>query len=288
MTSAVSNSRITLLHRAGEFHEISRSMRAIVNKLQWWFAANARDLPWRRTLDPYAIWVSEIMLQQTQVSTVIPYWERWMRELPDIQSLANASEQEVLKLWEGLGYYARARNLHRAAKSLKGSPFPHKFEDVLALPGVGRYTAGALCSIAFNQPTAILDGNVRRALSRLFATNEDLWEIAQELVTKTDTCGALNQALMELGAVLCIPRDPRCDECPVARQCLARKLGRVEEFPAKPARAAVTRLRSRVFVYHYKGRYLVRQRPDDVVNARLWEFPNGKKAQPKGARLCAF
>ena len=263
-------------------------VRAIVNKLLRWFAANARDLPWRRTLDPYAIWVSEIMLQQTQVSTVIPYWERWMRELPNIQSLACAPEQKVLKLWEGLGYYTRARNLHRVAKSLNGNPFPNTFEDVLALPGIGRYTAGAICSIAFNQPTPVLDGNVRRVLSRVFATNEDLWPIAEELVTKTRSCGALNQALMELGAMICTPRDPLCAQCPVATNCLARRLGRIDEFPAKPARATVTHRRSRVFVYHHKGRYLVRQRPDDVVNARLWEFPNAERAPAKGARLCAF
>ena len=301
-------------------------VRAIVNKLLCWFAANARHLPWRRTLDPYAIWVSEIMLQQTQVGTVIPYWERWMRELPDVQSLANAPEQKVLKLWEGLGYYSRARNLHRAAKSLNGNPFPCKFEEVLALPGIGRYTAGAICSIAFNQPTPILDGNVRRVLSRLFGKNDDLWKTAAQIVAESgrglphsNTCqslveasthdsfldcgsplplsngilvsgpfGALNQALMELGAVICAPRAPRCAQCPIANHCLARKLGRIEEFPSKPPRAAVMRRRSRVFVYHHKGRYLVRQRPDDVVNARLWEFPNAERAGTEGTRLCAF
>jgi A/G-specific adenine glycosylase len=266
-------------------------VRAIVNKLLRWFAENARDLPWRRTRDPYAIWVSEIMLQQTQVSTVIPYWERWMRELPDIQSLASAPEQKVLKLWEGLGYYTRARNLHRAAKALNGNPFPQKFEEVLALPGIGRYTAGAICSIAFDQPAPILDGNVRRVLSRLFATNDDLWEIAQELVMKTKLCGALNESLMELGAVVCTPREPRCAQCPVAGHCQARKLDRIEEFPAKPKRPSVTQRRFAVFVYEHKGRYLVRQRPDDVVNARLWEFPNvelKEQTRPKGARLCAF
>ncbi|HKQ37591.1 MAG TPA: NUDIX domain-containing protein, partial [Verrucomicrobiae bacterium] len=210
-----------------------------------------------------------------------------------------------LKLWEGLGYYTRARNLHRAAKSLNGKPFPESFEDVLALPGIGRYTAGAICSIAFNQPTAILDGNVRRVLSRVFATNDNLWESAAHLVRVaadqsgcglplsngirvSGACGALNQALMELGSMICTPRDPRCAQCPVASRCLARKSSRIEQFPAKPERAAVTRRRSQVFVYHHKGRYLVRQRPHDVVNARLWEFPNAEKSVAKGARLCAF
>ena len=288
-------------------------MRAIVSKLLRWFAANARELPWRRTIDPYAIWVSEVMLQQTQVSTVIPYWERWMRELPHIQALARATEQKVLKLWEGLGYYSRARNLHRAAKTLNADPFPRDYEEVLSLPGIGRYTAGAICSIAFNQPTPVLDGNVRRALSRMFARNEGLWEIANDLVhlaasaksqsgrglphSKTcrnsrsvldcgrplplsngikvsGPCSALNQALMELGALMCTPRQPRCGECPVASNCAARKLDRVEDFPAKPPRAAVTHRRFAAFVYHHKGRYLVQQRPERVVNARLWEFPN--------------
>src|SRR5436190_22052937 len=175
MTSAVSNSRITLLHRAGEFHEISRSMRAIVNKLQWWFAAHARDLPWRRTLDPYAVWVSEIMLQQTQVKTVLPYFERWMRALPDIESLAQASSERIHKLWEGLGYYTRVRNMQKAAHAIlekHSGQFPRDFDAVLALPGIGRYTAGAICSIAFNRPVPILDGNVIRVLTRVFGIRE--------------------------------------------------------------------------------------------------------------------
>jgi A/G-specific adenine glycosylase len=270
----------TLLHRGAEFHDIPATMRSIVNNLLRWFRDNARDLPWRRTLDPYAIWVSEIMLQQTQVSTVVPYWERWMRELPDIQSLARASEQKILKLWEGLGYYTRARNLHRAAKSLNGRLFPRDYENILNLPGIGRYTAGAICSIAFNQPTPVLDGNVRRVLSRLFATHEDLWDIAQALVsiaarTKSPrSCSALNQALMELGAVVCTAREPRCDECPVATMCRARRFRRTEDFPARVQRASAIRRRFAAYVYHYKGRYLVRQRPNKVVNARLWEFPN--------------
>ena len=160
-----------------------------------WFAKNARDLPWRRTRDPYAIWISEIMLQQTQVKTVIPYWERWMRELPDVRALARAQPQRVLKLWEGLGYYIRARNLHKAAQLLvaeSGGKFPDDFEAVLALPGIGRYTAGAICSIAFNQPVPALDGNVTRVLARVFgisgdvrkkSTDAQLWKLAGDLVS---------------------------------------------------------------------------------------------------------
>jgi len=160
-----------------------------------WFARNARDLPWRRTRDPYAIWVSEIMLQQTQVNTVVPYWERWMRELPTVDALAKASSRKIHKLWEGLGYYTRVRNLQKAARLIlkrHRGRFPEKFEEVLALPGIGRYTAGAICSIAFNQPHPVLDGNVIRVLTRLFGiaenprskeTNARLWQIAQDLVT---------------------------------------------------------------------------------------------------------
>ena len=173
-----------------------------------WFAANARDLPWRRTRDPYAIWVSEIMLQQTQVKTVIPFWKRWMRELPTIEAAAKAPSDKIHKLWEGLGYYTRVRNLQKAAQQIVKSgkrkaesgnsvcKFPENFEDVLALPGIGRYTAGAICSIAFNQPTPILDGNVIRVLTRIFGiaenpkekqTNARLWKLAEELVIRAST-----------------------------------------------------------------------------------------------------
>jgi A/G-specific adenine glycosylase len=172
-----------------------KKVDSIIAILLKWFAANARDLPWRRTRDPYAIWVSEIMLQQTQVKTVIPYWERWMRELPTIESLAHASAGKIHKLWEGLGYYTRVRNLQKGAQQITiehSGKFPKTFDDVLALPGIGRYTAGAICSIAFNRPRAILDGNVVRVLTRIFGiatdprekeTNAQLWRLAEELVT---------------------------------------------------------------------------------------------------------
>jgi A/G-specific adenine glycosylase len=174
----------------------------LVAALLGWFAAHARDLPWRRTRDPYAIWVSEIMLQQTQVKTVIPFWNRWLRELPTIESAAKAPSEKIHKLWEGLGYYTRVRNLQKAAQVIlekHGGKLPEKFEEVLALPGIGRYTAGAICSIAFNQPTPILDGNVIRVLTRIFGiaenpkektTNAKLWQLAEELV-KEGRDGAL-------------------------------------------------------------------------------------------------
>src|SRR5437868_2047191 len=173
--------------------------RIIVRSLLKWFGEAARDLPWRRTRDPYAIWISEIMLQQTQVKTVLPYWERWMRSLPDIESLAKARMETIHKLWEGLGYYTRVRNLQKAAQvimEIHGGKFPRDFEAVLALPGIGRYTAGAICSIAFNQPTPILDGNVIRVLTRVFGiaenpkekgANAKLWDLAEKLVAHAKT-----------------------------------------------------------------------------------------------------
>lgn len=269
-----------------------QSTRRITNNLLAWFRAHARDLPWRRTCDPYAIWISEVMLQQTQVKTVIPYWERWMKCLPNVRALARASERRVLKLWEGLGYYSRARNLHRAAKIIVaqcGGTFPPDFESVLDLPGIGRYTAGAICSIAFNQPQPIVDGNVIRVLTRLFGlrgnpkerrVNEKLWGLATQLVKSAQQidagrgCSHLNQALMELGATICLPQNPRCSQCPVRRACVARMTDRVDRFPELPRRAGSTERRVATFVFERDGRYLVRQRPARVVNQGLWEFPN--------------
>lgn len=266
-----------------------------------WFAQNARDLPWRRTHEPYAIWVSEIMLQQTQVKTVIPYWERWMRELPTLTALAEASSERIHKLWEGLGYYTRVRNMQKAAQHIvanHSSDFPTNFEHVLALSGIGRYTAGAICSIAFNQPTPILDGNVIRVLTRIFAidgnvrdkaTNTQLWELSQELVSharnatrknvapfmrESMTCSHLNQSLMELGALVCTPRAPQCLLCPLSKSCVAFAQGRIGELPNLGTRTKITERQFAAFIWEQNGKYLVRQRPEGVVNAHLWEFPN--------------
>ena len=272
-----------------------------------WFAANARDLPWRRTRDPYAIWVSEIMLQQTQVKTVIPFWNRWLRELPTIEAAANAPSEKIHKLWEGLGYYTRVRNLQKAAQQIveeHGGKFPENFDDVLALPGIGRYTAGAICSIAFNHPTPILDGNVIRVLTRIFGmaenpkektTNAKLWQLAEELVCRAknakeakeeftsqpsqpsrapDSCSHLNQSLMELGALVCTPRNPQCQICPVKKLCVAFAENRTEELPNLGKREAATARCFLAFAIKKNGKFLVQQRPADVINAHLWEFPN--------------
>lgn len=282
-----------------------------------WFRANARDLPWRRTTDPYAIWVSEIMLQQTQVKTVIPYWERWMKELPTIQSLAEAPEQKLLKLWEGLGYYTRVRNLQKAARQIierHGGKFPTAHEDILALSGIGRYTAGAIGSIAFNQPVPLLDGNVIRVFTRFYGISENakekettnrLWSIAEELVTKASKlatvpfslssgaeeragerrfqshkeaelrhCSHFNQALMELGATVCTPTQPACLLCPLQKHCVASRDSRQNELPNLGERTAATQRRFFAYVIQRGHEVLIRQRPAGVVNAGLWEFPN--------------
>jgi A/G-specific adenine glycosylase len=229
------------------------------------------------------------MLQQTQVKTVVPYWERWMREFPTVELLAKAEEERVLKLWEGLGYYRRARNLQKAARLVceqHGGEFPRAFDDILALPGIGRYTAGAICSIAYGEATPILDGNVIRVLSRLHAisgdpkskSNQDrLWALSEELVRaakKDQACSELNQGLMELGATVCTPRDPECARCPVRRHCAAFKMGRVTEFPQMPARSPSKQRQFVTFIFQKGKKVLVRKRAADVVNGNLWEFPN--------------
>jgi len=298
---------------------MSRDLKTkkLVPLLLDWFSKNARDLPWRRARDPYAIWVSEIMLQQTQVKTVMPYWNRWMRELPTIKSAAKVPSAKIHKLWEGLGYYTRVRNLQKTAHVIMekhGGKFPDNFDDVLALPGIGRYTAGAICSIAFNQPKPILDGNVIRVLTRIFGiaenpkekqTNARLWQLAEDLVieahsnrwgerprepdfglkkhataredarpNKTNSCSHLNQSLMELGALICTPRNPQCLICPVKKLCVAFKENRVEELPNLGKRDAATARHFFAFVIEHGGKFLVQQRPVGIVNAHLWEFPN--------------
>jgi A/G-specific adenine glycosylase len=283
----------------------------IVQNLLAWFATNARDLPWRRTRDPYGIWVSEIMLQQTQVKTVLRYWERWMRALPTLKALARARPEKIHKLWEGLGYYTRVRNMRKAAEQIlerHEGQFPHEFEQILVLPGIGRYTAGAICSIAFNQPKPILDGNVTRVLTRLFGvsgdprgkqTNARLWRLAEELVCEawrgegrgarregtqrpsplvprpsSRSCSHLNQSLMELGALVCTARQPQCGACPVDKFCVAHRQGRVDELPQIGPRVKATSRRFVGFVAQTGETYLVRQRPAGAINGHLWEFPN--------------
>jgi A/G-specific adenine glycosylase len=288
------NTRHTSSNRSSANENLSslvaeQKIRSLVACLLDWFSKNARDLPWRRTRDPYAIWVSEIMLQQTQVKTVLPYWTHWMCELPTIAALASASEAKLHKLWEGLGYYMRVRNLQKAARAIvdnHGGRFPENFDDILELPGIGRYTAGAICSIAFDQPKPILDGNVIRVLTRIFGIQENprekkasarLWQLAEALVLEADKregCSHLNQSLMELGALICTPRNPNCAVCPASAYCIARRENRQEQFPNPAKRIAMTPRRFIALLVNRRGRFLVRQRPAIGVNAHLWEFPN--------------
>jgi A/G-specific adenine glycosylase len=214
-----------------------------------WYRARRRDLPWRRGVTPYRTWVSEIMLQQTTVGVVIPYYERFLARFPDVSALADAPEEDVLKLWAGLGYYSRARNLHKAAKKLvaeRGGEFPSDFDSVLDLPGVGRYTAGAILSIAFEQAVPLVDGNVARVFSRLFGIRGDLkkpdaqkklWALAEDLVDRKAP-GDWNQALMELGATVCSPESPSCGACPVSEKCAAFAKGLQDALPEVSAKKA--------------------------------------------------
>ncbi|WCJ59920.1 A/G-specific adenine glycosylase [Fontisphaera persica] len=269
-----------------------------VQALLEWFADKARPLPWRRTTDPYAIWISEVMLQQTQVATVIPYWERWMQALPTVYALAKAPAEKVLKLWEGLGYYRRARHLQAAARHLLenyGGRIPDNPDDLLALPGIGRYTAGAILSMAFNQPAPILDGNVQRVLCRFHGINRQpktaeaqklLWTLSEQWVRRAAAlekqqparfpraCSALNQALMELGAVLCTPRQPHCELCPLRRVCYAFATQQTHKLPLREQRPPPVKQLTLAAVVEAGDWVLVRQRPADGVNGNLWEFPN--------------
>ena len=268
---------------------------ATVEGLVAWFDRNARDLPWRRTRDPYAVWISEIMLQQTQVQTVIPYWTRWMERLPGVHELAEAPPELVLKLWEGLGYYSRARNLQRAARCLvddHGGIFPVDAVALRALPGIGPYTAGAIASIAMDQPEPILDGNVMRVLTRLAALGGDprteplnrrLWEWAATLVRAAHSarnlgerrCSRLNQSLMELGATVCTPgARPDCARCPLSEACEARRRRCPERYPEPVPRVPITPRFFATAILVHEGRHLLRLREGAGVNRGFWEFPN--------------
>jgi A/G-specific adenine glycosylase len=260
----------------------------IQSVLPGWFAENARDLPWRRTKDPYAIWVSEILLQQTRVQAVVPYYERFLERFPTVEKLAHARLDTLLKLWEGLGYYSRARNLHQAAKEIVtrfGGHLPSSRDELLTLPGIGRYTAGAIASIAFGRREPLVDGNVARVLCRIFrikgspkdiAVQERIWSIAGELLPKHDA-GPFNQALMELGSEVCRPRLPRCDECPVNRACEARLHHEQDSFPTRVAKKPLPRHVVVVGVIYREGRILIDKRKPEGLLGGLWEFPGGKK-----------
>ncbi len=248
-----------------------------------WYAACRRDLPWRRTRNPWAIWVSEIMLQQTRVDTVVPYFERFMARFPTPLALAEAPEDQVLAAWSGLGYYRRARMLHAGARVVAASEeMPTTRDALLALPGIGRYTAGAIASIAFEEPVGLVDGNVARVLARIFAIDDDVRrsgmkraeQLAEELVP-AESPGDWNQALMELGATICTPRSPDCDRCPVAASCRARAEGRVSELPVLGEKVKPKPQRVQALVARTKdGRILLARRKSAGLFGGLWEPPS--------------
>jgi A/G-specific adenine glycosylase len=264
-----------------------------------WFAGAGRPLPWRERYDPYEVWVAEMMLQQTQVEAVIPFFRRWMARFPDVAAVAAAPEEEVLKAWEGLGYYRRARNLHEAARRMvadHGGRVPADLEALRALPGIGRYTAGAVLSIGFDRAAPIVDGNVGRVLSRLFALPDAarssagearLWELAEALLPSRAP-RAFNQGLMELGALVCRPQAPRCGECPLRRWCRARALGSPERFPAAPLpKARPVREGSLLLLHDGAGRLLLRKRPAGGLWVGLWEPPWTERSPAEGAPAAA-
>ena len=261
-------------------------MKRARRKLLDWYRANRRDLPWRRSRDPYAIWISEAMLQQTRVETVIPYYERFLGRFPDVHALADADMDDVLGVWAGLGYYSRARNLKAAARAVLDrfdGEIPDDAESLRSLPGIGPYTAGAVASIAFDRPEPILDGNVIRVLTRLHGIREDvskaavkkrLWEEAA-LLARGAHPGDLNQALMELGATVCTPTSPRCPGCPLARECDAHGVGDAESLPVKPKKRAPKRVEAVAGWVVRRGRALAVRRPAHGLLGGLWELPGG-------------
>ena len=250
--------------------------------IRWQRRHGRRGLPWQGTRDPYRIWLSEVMLQQTQVATVIPYYEKFISKYDTVDALAAASEDEVLRLWAGLGYYARGRNLHKAARILKDG-FPRTAAAVERPTPGSSAIAAAIAAFAFGERAAILDGNVKRVLARCFGEPEDLWPLAEKLLPKRDI-ETYTQALMDLGATVCA-RTPKCDACPVSEQCVARKEGRIDELPAPRPRKALPLMKATWFVYRNNGRVLLERRPSPGIWGGLWCFPEKKVLDGKAVRL---
>jgi A/G-specific adenine glycosylase len=278
--------------------QTEKTKHAINAGLLPWFAANKRSMPWRSNRTPYRVWISELMLQQTRVDQATPYFHRFMKRFPSLKSLAEASQEDVLKMWEGLGYYSRARNLHKAARIIstewKGR-FPRTPEEIQSLPGIGSYTTAAIGSLAFNLDLAVLDGNVIRVLSRLFAYTTDsrsvtakkeLQQLADDLLVK-GKAGDFNEAMMELGATVCLPRKPKCDECPMTTVCLGHQSGRPTDYPVKAPKKKVPHIIvGAAVVINSKGRILVAQRHAEDMLGGLWEFPGGKQESGETIQQC--
>lgn len=261
------------------------------NVLLNWYRHHKRDLPWRDSGDPYLVWISEIMLQQTRVDQAIPYFERFVAAFPTVHMLAEASQQDVLRVWEGLGYYSRARNMHEAAKTIVESydgHVPDSWENILSLKGIGSYTAAAILSIAFNKPYAVVDGNVIRVLTRYLGIRDDVRSLRVKKLIQT-TCndfldpanpGDFNQALMELGALICTPAHPLCESCPLSGRCTAEKEAATKDIPYKsPGKKRPHYHIGIGIIRNSRNEVLIALRPDNVMLGGLWEFPGGKQEQ---------
>ncbi len=274
-----------------------RTKNVFQKELLAWYGRQARSLPWRETRDPYRIWIAEVMLQQTQVKTVEAYYLRFIDRFPSVRALAQASLDDVLTLWEGLGYYGRARQLHRAAGLVRerfGGRVPDTAAELLSLPGIGRYTAGAIASIAFGKPEAVLDGNVIRVLARVFHVTEEvqkeqtrrmLWTLSQSLLPKRRVRD-FNQALMELGALTCRSRNPACERCPLSRLCAASRLSLQQEIPVKAPRKPVPHYEVTAGIIWHRDRFLLTRRPPKGLLGGPWEFPGGKVERGESLEEC--
>ena len=280
-------------------HLNGRALKDFQNRMLEWFREQQRDLPWRASRDPYRIWIAEVMLQQTRIAAVMPYYQRFLNRFPDVRSLARARQADVLKQWSGLGYYSRARNLHGAAKQIVAkhdAQFPRELKDALDLPGIGVYTAAAVLSIAYDVPLAVLDGNVARVLARVSAIRGDLrapttWSLLTKMASRLLTqqhASNWNQSLMELGEVICTPQSPRCKICPVRRWCQAYALGLRNQIPAPRRKRAVIKVKiAAAILLDPEGRTLLVKDPgahDEVLFSRMWQFPAVEvKQKPKEA-----
>jgi A/G-specific adenine glycosylase len=275
----------------------SDQQKAFVQNLLRWYKKNHRPLPWRETKDPYAIWISEVMLQQTRVLTAAPYFEGFLKRFPTVDALAKASLDSVLKAWEGLGYYSRARNLHRSAQiiatQLKGR-FPHTRAALSELPGIGKYTSAAIASIAFDRDEPVLDGNVRRVLARVLCIKRDpklpkvekeLEEILRKILPK-GKAAFFNQAIMELGAIICLPKTPNCPECPVEELCEAKRAGVQRTLPVQTQRPARPHHHVAIGIIWKDSKLLITQRPQEGLLGGLWEFPGGKQRPDESLEEC--
>ncbi len=259
----------------------------MTKQLLAWFHKKRRDLPWRKDRNPYKVWISEIMLQQTQVATVIPYFERWLKQFPTIQDLAKAPQDKVLKQWEGLGYYRRVRFLHQSARAIEQQGFPEDFKGWLELPGIGPYTAAAISSIVNGEKVVAVDGNVKRVVSRVFALPEVSEVIASQKLSPlipAKTPGDFNEAMMELGATLCTPKNPKCPECPLKGQCQAFLQKRVADFPAPKPKSVIPHHQKYALIYIDHSQLWLYQRSQEEMLNGLWGFILEDK-KPKGKSL---